>query len=333
MQKNIIFIFLFSITLFSSPAYAWRESTGGNGVKAEEAIEKAFLLRDLKNIPVLVAGYNFTADTDSTSRLLEQYRKIKNIHFNSSFPIEREIVQSLKNCEIERFNNAFELIGDRDYVLKNISKKISDLLEESKCIESQQSESITKQNKVSNLRPSKSDYLFVQSELINKMKLIPSLDHHYFSCLDCQHPERLTRYKDDVYLRGQKVDAYTTQKVLKITTIVDRSAWRSLSDNQKRLLTMHEMIHFLIDVDVNYNLSVKVEQLLERYDGLKRFYPETRNFIEKAIAVNLSECDLGAFKENYALLREAAYFYKINGVRIPNAIKQSGCTEIIKAVP
>ena len=367
MQKTIIILFIASVSLFSSNAFAWRESNGGNGVAAERAVIAAALVKDLKHIPIMSSDYDFTKnirrgaglvgisveettndllekilaqtcrtgacplDAAQVTKLLAQYNEIKNKHFNTSFSIDREIVQSVKACEMNRFEKAFELVGDYNYKLKNVSKKIADLLAESKCSENKDEKNISV-NKAVNSSDGRNEYLHVEALMLNKMKLIPSLDSYYFSCLDCDHPERRTTYQENVYLNGKKVDAYTRQKILGITTIVDRSAWAKLSDDQKKLLVLHEALHFLINVDVDYNLSVKVIEQIKRYEGLKRFYPNTENFIEKAIAVNLEECDLEAFKENYILLGGAARFYKINGVKVPKAVKASGCSQLIKAM-
>jgi hypothetical protein len=352
----------------SSNAFAWRESNGGNGASAEIAAVTSFLVQDLKRIPVLTNTFDFSTidnqpinlsawnqastigketlilgnlfpkmDATTIHEMILVNREIESRHMNTSYPLDLELTEAIKACNSNRFLNAFQLVRDSKYILKTSGENLESTVLESQCTNLEFNETSLKAESPMapyTLSPLlKGNYLYVESIVLKDMAKIPFLKYTYLDCGTCASPDRNVSLRKNLKLRGVKVDAYTTEKITSITTHLDVNAWDALTDHQKYLLTLHETIHYVINLDINYVRSQKVLRLIERYKKLKAFYSNADDFITQALSDNLKTCDTTAFKENYALLGGAAYLFKMNGVKIKNAVNASKCSSIISALP
>lgn len=153
---------------------------------------------------------------------------------------------------------------------------------------------------------------------------VPALRVHY------RYSDYLIIPEYNVKLRGESVDAYTITdtKAEKSLVIIDIDKWDARTPEQKRLLILHEMTHFMSFKDHGYNFSLLALDKISKYKKLEQKYPDAEFPINTEIVATLKACNLSNFVLTYLLVGDLNYLLIENNKTILELVEQSKCDNI-----
>lgn len=164
----------------------------------------------------------------------------------------------------------------------------------------------------------------IANTLINEIWKVPALRVHY------RFKDYLILPEYNVKLQGKPVDAYTITdtKATKALVIIDINKWDARTLDQKRLLLLHELTHFMSFIDHDYKFSLLTLDKINRYKKLEQKYPDAEFPINEEIVATLKSCNLSSFILTYLLVGDLNYVLMDKNTTILELVEQSKCENI-----
>lgn len=132
-------------------------------------------------------------------------------------------------------------------------------------------------------------------------------------------------------LDGKEVDAYTTHdrtRTTPATIYIDVNKWAKLSEEQKKLLVLHEITHFMYLVDINYIHSQYILSKIEKYNKVVSRHPNSFLPIDDELVYTVKSCKLVSFTNTFLLIANTNYYLTDEGKTIAQLVEESDCDRI-----
>jgi len=169
----------------------------------------------------------------------------------------------------------------------------------------------------------------IANSLMDEIWQVPVLRTYYIASDFLIIPE----YK--LKLDGRPVDAYTHTNTAAENTLIfiDIDKWNARTLEQKRLLILHELTHFMSFTDHGYKFSYLTLEKIDRYKKLEAKYPNADYPLDEEIKTTLKLCNLNHFVLTYLLIGDLNYVIAGKDKTILELIEQSKCSNIKNYAP
>ena len=165
--------------------------------------------------------------------------------------------------------------------------------------------------------------------LLNDMWKVPVLRVLY------QNSEYDIIQRKNLKLDGMKTDAYTVSNTESEKTLIfiDQDNWITLDLNQKRLLILHEVTHFMFHRDSQYVFSQFAIDKMANYWKLAAKYPASEFPFEDELINSVKSCSLLPFISSYLLVADVNYQISTSNKTVKELVLESNCEAIKNYAP
>lgn len=141
--------------------------------------------------------------------------------------------------------------------------------------------------------------------------------------------------RKNLKLDGMKTDAYTVSNTESEKTLIfiDQDNWNTLDFNQKKLLILHEMTHFMFHRDTQYIFSNMAVGKMEHYWKLASKYPTSEFPFEDEMINSVKSCSLVPFISSYLLVADVNYQMNSSNKTVKELVLESNCDAIKNYAP
>lgn len=169
----------------------------------------------------------------------------------------------------------------------------------------------------------------IANTLLDEIWQVPVLRTYYVASDFLIIPER------NLKLDGKPVDAYTHTNTAADNTLVfiDIDKWNARTKEQKRLLILHELTHFMSLIDHGYKISYSTLDKIDRFKKLEAKYPNAEYPIDQEIITTLKLCNLTNFVLAYLLIGDLNHVVEEKNKSISQLVEQSKCSNIQNYAP
>lgn len=169
----------------------------------------------------------------------------------------------------------------------------------------------------------------IANTLMEEIWRVPVLRTYYVASDFLIIPER------NLKLEGKPVDAYTHTNTSADNTLIfiDTDKWNARTLEQKRLLILHELTHFMSFTDHGYKFSYLTLGKIDRYKKYEAKYPNAEYPIDSEILTTLKLCNLNNFVLAYILIGDINHVVQEKGQSILELVEQSKCSNIQNYAP